>query len=209
MMMLSSTLATSSLRPTRCAPTFSVAHCVPERVSAPFAHASCCCLLQVDLTSNVTKNIPLRVPIVSSPMDTVTEAEMAITMATLGGMGFIHYNNTAEEQLRQVLKAKRHTPGFIVTPAVAGPNDTVSKLYELKVGSQLKCVYTCSCAGAWAHESKRACRVGPQGIAAQPLVPVVCVSLDPPSASIRSTHTTQTPSPSSNPRTPAASPPCV
>ncbi|PNW72985.1 hypothetical protein CHLRE_14g614300v5 [Chlamydomonas reinhardtii] len=87
---------------------------------------------EVDLTSNVTKNIPLRVPIVSSPMDTVTEAEMAITMATLGGMGFIHYNNTAEEQLRQVLKAKRHTPGFIVTPAVAGPNDTVSKLYELK-----------------------------------------------------------------------------
>ncbi|KAG2447642.1 hypothetical protein HYH02_007560 [Chlamydomonas schloesseri] len=87
---------------------------------------------EVDLTSNVTKNIALRVPIVSSPMDTVTEAEMAITMASLGGMGFIHYNNTAEEQLRQVLKAKRHTPGFVVTPAVAGPNDPVSKLYDLK-----------------------------------------------------------------------------
>ncbi|KAG2423300.1 hypothetical protein HXX76_015449 [Chlamydomonas incerta] len=87
---------------------------------------------EVDLTSNVTKNIALRVPIVSSPMDTVTEAEMAITMATLGGMGFIHYNNTAEEQLRQVLKAKRHVPGFIVTPAVAAPTDPVSKLYELK-----------------------------------------------------------------------------
>lgn len=87
---------------------------------------------EVDLTCNVTKNIQLRVPIVSSPMDTVTEAEMAITMATLGGMGFIHYNNTAEEQLRQVLKAKSHTPGFIVTPAVMGPTDTVSKLYDLK-----------------------------------------------------------------------------
>ncbi len=58
---------------------------------------------------------------------------MAITMATLGGMGFIHYNNTAEEQLRQVLKAKSHTPGFIVTPAVLAPTDTVSKLYDLKV----------------------------------------------------------------------------
>ncbi|GLC34105.1 hypothetical protein PLESTB_000837900 [Pleodorina starrii] len=87
---------------------------------------------EVDLTCNVTKNIKLRVPIVSSPMDTVTEAEMAITMASLGGMGFIHYNNTAEEQLAQVIKAKSHTPGFIVTPAVAGPADPVSKLHELK-----------------------------------------------------------------------------
>ncbi|GLI66019.1 hypothetical protein VaNZ11_009723 [Volvox africanus] len=87
---------------------------------------------EVDLSCNVTKNIKLRVPIVSSPMDTVTEAEMAITMASLGGMGFIHYNNTAEEQLAQVLKAKSHIPGFIVTPAVASPADPVSKLYELK-----------------------------------------------------------------------------
>ncbi|PNH04750.1 Inosine-5'-monophosphate dehydrogenase [Tetrabaena socialis] len=87
---------------------------------------------EVDLTCNLTKNIRLRVPIVSSPMDTVTEAEMAITMASLGGMGFVHYNNTDAEQLRQVQKVKSHTPGFIVTPAVLGPADPVSKLYELK-----------------------------------------------------------------------------
>lgn len=87
---------------------------------------------EVDLTSNVTRNIKLRVPIVSSPMDTVTEAEMAITMATLGGMGFIHYNNSAEDQLAAVLRTKNHTPGFIVNPAVMGPNEPVSKLHELK-----------------------------------------------------------------------------
>jgi hypothetical protein len=51
----------------------------------------------------------------------------------LGGMGFVHYNNTAEEQLRQVQKAKSFTPGFVVTPATAAPSDTVSKLLELKV----------------------------------------------------------------------------
>ncbi|KAG2491126.1 hypothetical protein HYH03_010570 [Edaphochlamys debaryana] len=87
---------------------------------------------EVDLTCNVTRNIKLRVPIVSSPMDTVTETEMAITMATLGGMGFIHYNNTLEDQLAMVQRAKSHTPGFIVTPAVLGPQDPVMKLFELK-----------------------------------------------------------------------------
>ena len=60
---------------------------------------------------------------------------MCLHQMQLGGMGFIHYNNTAEEQLAQVVLAKNHTPGFIVRPAVMGPNEPVSKLYELKVGS--------------------------------------------------------------------------
>jgi len=51
----------------------------------------------------------------------------------LGGMGFIHYNNTIAEQLSNVLKVKRHIPGFVVTPAVLGPDATVDDIFKLRV----------------------------------------------------------------------------
>ena len=86
----------------------------------------------VDLSSHITRNIKLRTPLVSSPMDTVTEANMAIAMASVGGMGFIHYNNTIEEQVAHVSAAKTHTPGFVVQPAVLKPTATVMDLLDLK-----------------------------------------------------------------------------
>lgn len=86
----------------------------------------------VDLTANVTRNIRIRTPLVSSPMDTVTEAEMAVAMATVGGVGIIHYNSTIEEQLRHVRAAKTHTPGFVVHPAVLPATATLADLYEMK-----------------------------------------------------------------------------
>lgn len=50
----------------------------------------------------------------------------------LGGMGFVHYNNTPQEQLDHVLKAKKHIPGFVVDPVVMGPTDTVGAVEQLK-----------------------------------------------------------------------------
>ena len=87
---------------------------------------------EVDLTTKVTRNIALRTPLVSSPMDTVTESGMAVAMAEVGGMGFIHYNNTVEEQVAHVKRAKNHTPGFVVEPAVMRRDNTVMDLLDLK-----------------------------------------------------------------------------
>jgi len=62
---------------------------------------------EVDLEANVTRNIRIRRPLVSSPMDTVTEWDMAATLALLGGIGIIHYNNSIDAQVEHVKKVKR------------------------------------------------------------------------------------------------------
>ena len=85
----------------------------------------------VDLTTKLTKNITIRTPIVSSPMDTVTEADMAIAMASVGGEGFLHYNMTGEEQIANLKAVKAHRLGYVTRPEVCGPETPLSFMDEL------------------------------------------------------------------------------
>jgi len=79
----------------------------------------------VDVSTRLTPAIPLRMPLVSSAMDTVTEAATAIRMAREGGMGFIHKNLTIEEQAREVSRVKKAQSGIVVDPLTISPTSTL------------------------------------------------------------------------------------
>ncbi len=82
---------------------------------------------EVDVTTRLSRNIRLNIPVISSPMDTVTESRMAIAMAREGGIGVIHKNLSAEQQASEVDKVKRSEHGVIIDPFFLGPDSLVSE----------------------------------------------------------------------------------
>jgi IMP dehydrogenase len=92
---------------------------------------------QVDTRSQLTAKIGLNIPILSSPMDTVTEAELAIALAQEGGLGVIHKNMSIEEQTREVDKVKRSENGIIVDPITLPPDATVSQARQIMTGHNI------------------------------------------------------------------------
>ncbi len=82
---------------------------------------------QADTRTRVTKRIELNIPLISSAMDTVTEAEMAIAMAQAGGIGVIHRNLDIAEQARQVRRVKRFESGIVYGPVTLRPDETAGR----------------------------------------------------------------------------------
>ncbi|ORY75933.1 IMP dehydrogenase [Leucosporidium creatinivorum] len=86
----------------------------------------------VSLESRITKKTVLKTPFLSSPMDTVTETEMAIAMALHGGMGVIHHNLPPAMQAAMVRAVKKFENGFITEPMVLSPTNTVADVWAIK-----------------------------------------------------------------------------
>jgi IMP dehydrogenase len=86
---------------------------------------------EVDVSTRLTDRIQLQIPLISSPMDTVTESEMAIALAKEGGLGIIHKNLSIEEQSKEVERVKRSANGIIVDPVTLSPDVRVGRAAEL------------------------------------------------------------------------------
>jgi IMP dehydrogenase len=85
----------------------------------------------VQLNTLLTRDIELNIPLVSAPMDTVTESRLAIALAQEGGIGIIHKNLTIEDQCREVQKVKRSESGVILDPVTLGPDAPVARAQEV------------------------------------------------------------------------------
>ena len=91
----------------------------------------------VDLTTRVTRDIELKVPLLSAAMDTVTEARLSIALAQEGGLGIIHKNLTAQEQAEQVNMVKKYESGVIKDPVQVSPEKTIREVIALREHYQI------------------------------------------------------------------------
>lgn len=86
---------------------------------------------EVSISTRLTRNIPLNIPLLSAAMDTVTDSRMAIAMAQQGGMGIIHKNMTIEDQSDEVDRVKRSESGMIVNPITMSPEQKIHEAMEV------------------------------------------------------------------------------
>jgi len=86
---------------------------------------------EVDLSTKFSRNIRLKIPLVSAAMDTVTESRLAVAIAREGGIGIIHKNMSIEEQVKEVDKVKRSESGVIVDPISLTPDKNIEEAIEL------------------------------------------------------------------------------
>ena len=86
---------------------------------------------EVSLETRLTRRVSLNIPIISSAMDTVTEARLAIALAAQGGMGIIHKNMSPEQQAREVLQVKKYEAGVIRDPVTASPNTSIGEVLQV------------------------------------------------------------------------------
>ena len=85
----------------------------------------------VDVSTQLTREIKLNIPLLSSAMDTVTESRLAIAMAQAGGLGVLHRNMTIEEQAEQVRTVKRYESGMVVNPVTVSPETTLGEVRQI------------------------------------------------------------------------------
>ena len=85
------------------------------------------------LTTKLTRDLSLKVPLVAAAMDTVTEATTAITMAQSGGIGIIHKNLSIQQQADEVLKVKQSEAGIVANPTTVKPDDTVQDVLDVMI----------------------------------------------------------------------------
>ena len=90
-----------------------------------------------DTRTYLTREIPLQIPLLSSAMDTVTEADMAIALAQLGGIGVLHRNMDVEEQALAVRAVKRFESGMVVNPITMTPDQTLAEAFELMKANKI------------------------------------------------------------------------
>ncbi len=90
-----------------------------------------------DTRTRLTREISLNIPVISSAMDTVTEADMAIVMAQLGGIGVLHRNLTVEQQCAAVRAVKRFESGMVVNPITIGPDATLGEAQSIMLANRI------------------------------------------------------------------------